>query len=151
MTVGELEDVYEEPTYDTWQELDADVRDHDGVLRVSMWDLRHLSGYARLKVNVVAMISQELRNIGLDHLPVDLPRDQNRYVVVYKTGSEAAAVINAVRNGSSSEKAERALRQLNTADALKVDRQNEAKLAEFAEKVDELECLLKGFRDILST
>jgi hypothetical protein len=149
VTVGELEDEREEP-YGTWQELDADVRDHGGVLRVSMWHLRELSGYARLKVNVVATISEELRNVGLDHLPVDLPRDQYQYVVVYKTGSEAAAVINAVRNGSSSERAERALRQINAAGALKVDRQNEAKLAELAEKTDELEVLLKGFRDILN-
>ncbi|SNS73116.1 hypothetical protein [Actinomadura mexicana] len=150
MTVGEIVDEHEEPKYDTWQELDADVRARGDVLRVSMWDLRHLTGYTRLKVNVVAKISRELRNIGLDHLPVDLPRDQNEYVVVYKTGSEAAAVIDAVRNGSSSDRAEQALRQINSAKALKVDRQNEAKIAELAEKVDELEALLKEFREILN-
>lgn len=34
-----------------------------------MRDLRDLSGYQRLKVNVVAAISEQLRSIGLDHLP----------------------------------------------------------------------------------
>jgi len=132
-----------------WQDLDADVRANGNVLRVSMWDLRHLSGKMRLKVNVVAAISGELADIGLGHLPHELPRNQNEYVVVYKIGSEAGAVINAVRNGSSSEQAERALRSLNTSKTIKIDRQNEAKIAELAAKVDELENLLKGFRDIL--
>ncbi|MEU8048130.1 hypothetical protein AB0B71_28785 [Micromonospora echinofusca] len=148
MTQSETEEGYE-AAYETWQELDADVRANGGVRRVSMWDLRYLSGYQRLKVNVVATISAELANMGLGHLPAELPRNQNHYVVVYKIGSEAGAVINAVRNGSSSEEAERALRKLNTSDTIQVDRENEAKLEELAAKVDELEALLKGFREVL--
>ena len=144
MTAIELDDEYE-PKYTTWQELDEDVRAHDGVLRVLMWDLRYLSGYQRLKVHVVAVISEQLRNNGLDHLPSDLPRDQNQHVVVFKTGSEAGAVINAVRSGTSSEEAERALRKLNTSDSIE-----RAKTADLTEKVDELENLLKGFREILN-
>jgi DNA-directed RNA polymerase subunit H (RpoH/RPB5) len=139
-----------EPKYKTWQDLDDAVRAHGRVLRVLMWDLRFLSGFQRLKVNVVATISEQLRNIGLDHLPEDLPRDRNQHVVVFKIGSEAGAVINAVRNGTSSEEAERALRKLNTSDSIRADRQNEAKIAELTEKADELETLLKGFRDILN-
>lgn len=138
-----------EPTYETWQDLDADVRGSGNVLRVSMWDLKELSGYQRLKVNVVTAISKELANIGLDHLPAELPRDQNSHVVIYKSGSEAGAVIRAVRNGSSSEEAERALRKLNTSESIQVDRQNEAKLAELGAKVDELEDLVKEVRDVL--
>jgi hypothetical protein len=148
VTQSYLEEDYE-PAYETWADLDQRVRANGHVLRVSMWDLRYLSGKQRLKVNVVAAISEELANIGLGHLPAELPRSQHQYVVVYKIGSEAAAVINAVRNGSSSEQAEQALRKLNTLDTIQVDRQNEAKIVEFEEKVDELEHLLNGFREIL--
>jgi hypothetical protein len=152
MTQSDLEDEYQQP-YETWQDLDTDVRANGGVLHVGMWDLRRISGYRRLKVNVVRYISDELAGIGLSHLPVELPRDQNEYVMVYKVGSEASAVINAVinavHNGSGSEEATRALRKLNTSEAIEAGRENEAKLAELTAKVDELENLLKGFREVL--
>ena len=152
MTQSDLEDEYRQP-YETWQDLDTDVRANGGVLQVGMWDLRRISGYQRLKVNVVRYISDELAGIGLSHLPLELPRDQNEYVMVYKVGSEASAVINAVinavRNASGSEEATRALRKLNTSEALEAGRENEAKLAELTAKVDELENLLKGFREVL--
>lgn len=139
-----------ETTYDSWQELREDVDAHGGVLRVSMWSLREITGRSRLKVHVVAGISGALTDVGLAHLPIDLPRSQNEYVVVYRANSEAAAIINAVRNGSSSEAAERALRKVNTSDTIRTDRKNEAKLDELTSKVDELESLVKSFRDILA-
>jgi hypothetical protein len=148
MTQSDLEDEYQ-PPYETWQDLDTAVRANSGVLHVGMWELRHISGYKRLKVNVVKYISDELADNGLSHLPAELPRDYNESVVLYKVGSEAGAVINAVRNGSNREEAVRALRKLNTSEAIRAERQNEAKLAELAAKVDELENLLKGFREVL--
>ncbi|MBW4705195.1 hypothetical protein [Micromonospora sp. RL09-050-HVF-A] len=146
------DDEYEEyeTTYSSWQELRDDVDANGGVLRVSMWSLREITGLTRLKVHVVARISEALTDVGLAHLPIDLPRNQNEYVVVYRATSEAAAIINAVRNGSSSEAAERALRKVNTSDTIQVDRKNETKLDELAAKVDELENLLKDFRDVLA-
>ena len=147
MTQSDLKDEYQ-PPYQTWQDLDTAVRANSGVLHVGMWELRQISGYQRLKVNVVKYISDELADNGLSHLPAELPRDQNEYIVLYKIGSEAGAVINAVRNGSNREAA-RALRKLNTSEAIRAERQNEAKLAELAAKVDELENLLNGFREVL--
>jgi hypothetical protein len=149
MTQSDLEDKYQHP-YETWQDLDTAVRANSGVLHVGMWQLRHISGYQRLKVNVVKYISDELADNGLSHLPAELPRDQDEYVMLYKVRSEAGAVINAVLlNGSNREEAVRALRKLNTSEAVQAGRQNEAKLAELAAKVDELENLLKGFREVL--
>jgi hypothetical protein len=138
------------PPYASWQALRDDVDANGGVLRVSMWDLREITGKYRLKVHVVANISESLIDVGLAHLPVDLPRSQNEYVVVYRATSEAAAIVNAVRNGSSSETAERALRKVNTSDTIQVDRKNEAKIDELSAKVDELENLVKEFRDTLA-
>lgn len=140
---------YEE-TYESWQELRDAVDAHDGVLRVSMWSLREITGKYRLKVHVVAGISEALLDVGLVHLPPDLPRNQNEYVVVFRASSDAAHIVNAVRNGSSSEAAEQALRKVNTSDTLKTDRKNEAKLEDLASKVDELESVIKEFRDILA-
>ncbi|NMO57788.1 hypothetical protein HH310_42330 [Actinoplanes sp. TBRC 11911] len=139
-----------ETSYSSWQELREDVDANGGVLRVSMWSLREITGMTRLKVHVVASISEALTDVGLAHLPTDLPRNQNEYVVVYRATSEAAAIINAVRNGSSGEAAERALRKVNTSDSIQANRKNEAKLDEIAGKVDELESLLKDFRDVLT-
>src|SRR5690349_12755511 len=102
---------YEAP-YETWRQLRDDVDASGGVLRVSMWDLRQITGMTRLKVQVVAGISAALADVGLAHLPFDLPRNQNEWVVVYRVASEAGSVINAVRNGSSTEEAERALRKV---------------------------------------
>ena len=149
MAAVDGEEEYEAP-YGTWQELKDDVNAHGGVLRVSMWGLRQITGMFRLKVHVVASISESLTDVGLAHLPIDLPRSQNEYVVVYLAASEAAAIINAVRNGSSSEAAEGALRKVNTSDTIQADRRNQAKLNDVIDKVDELESLLKGFRDVLA-
>ncbi len=144
------EDEEYEETYDSWQELREAVDANGGVLRVSMWALREITGKYRLKVHVVAGISESLLDVGLAHLPPDLPRNQNEYVVVYRAASEAAAIVNAVRAGSSSEAAEEALRKVNASHKLKADRKNEEKLEELAAKVDELENLIKGLRDILA-
>jgi len=97
MIAIELDDEYE-PKYTTWQSLDEDVRAHGGVLRVLMRDLRDLSGYQRLKVNVVAAISERLRSIGLDHLPPDLPRDRNHGTSTsWFSGSEVRPVRSSMR------------------------------------------------------
>lgn len=146
--------VNNEPEYkdfSSWQELKTIVDAHEGVLRVKMWDLRKLTGMTRLKVHVVAGISDALADVGLAHLPVKLPRDQEDYAVIYKVASPAAGIINAVRNGSSSESAERALRSVNTSDTLRVDRKNKAKLTELSDKVEELEALLTEFHEVLDS
>ncbi|MER6600394.1 hypothetical protein [Streptomyces parvus] len=143
------QDETDSPEFSTWQELDEAVRNNGGVLRVAMWALRDISGYQRLKVRVLEYIQSELANVGLAQLPPELPGDQNRYVVLYKAGSHAAAVIDAVRTGTSTEAAEAALRRLNTSDAVHAGNKDKAKLADLADKVDELEDLLEGFRSIL--
>ena len=131
------------------QELDEAVQTNGGVLRVSMWSLRELAGYTRLKVRVVASIHEELANRRIDHLPADLPGDQYQMVALFKVGSEAGAVVAAIRKGVSTEQAESALRRPNTSDSLKAEREQGAKLAELADQLEELEAIASRFREIL--
>lgn|GEM_PF-2701678 len=147
--MADVSDEYEE-IFESWQDLRRAVDAHSGVLRVSMLSLRQITGKDRLKVHVVAGISEALLDVGLAHLPPDLPRSQHAHVVVYRASSDAAHIVNAVRNGSSSEAAERALRKVNTSDTLKTDRKNEEKLEDLATKVEELEAITKELRDILA-
>lgn len=148
MALSQVADEYED-SYGSWSELAQVVDAHGGVLRVSMADLKPLTGLTRLKVNVVAAISVSLTDVGLGHLPADLPRNQNDSVVVYKLSSYAGAVIDAVRSGASSARAEEALRKLNTSETIQRERENDIKLAELSAKVDELEALLASFREVL--
>lgn len=76
---------------------------------------------------MVAAISEQLRSIGLDHVPRDVPRNQTS-VVAFKIVSDAGAVINAIRNGTSSAEAERALSKLNISDSIMANQRDEAKI-----------------------
>ena len=137
------------PVFSTWPELDNAIKANGGVLRVAMWALRDIDGYGRLGVRVLTSIHSKLADIGVDHLPFDLPNNQHQSVVLYKVSSEAGAVVSAVRSGASTADAESALRRLNTSDAVQAEKEKDAKLGDLAEKVDELEKLLASFRTIL--
>lgn len=145
---AELEYIEDDPFAD-WQDLDNEVKIQGGVLRVSMRDLRDLSGSMRLKVRVLATIAERLADLGIGYLPEDLPGDQHAHVVLYKIGSEAGAVIAAVRNGSSSERAESALRQLNTAKSTAAKREYDLKAKELAEQIDALDEVARDMRTII--
>ncbi len=133
----------------TWADLDKAIKASGGVLRVAMWALRDIDDYGRLGVRVLATIHGKLADIGVGHLPFDLPNNQSQSVVLYKLSTEAGAVVSAVRNGSSTADAESALRRLNTSDAVHAEKAKDAKLADLADKVEELEKLLAGFRAVL--
>jgi hypothetical protein len=137
-------------SFKDWKELDAAVTAKGGVLRVWMKDLREVAGKARLKALVLVDIQKQLANHGIGHLPATLPGDQSAYAVLYKTGDPAGAVIAAVRSGDSTTNAEEALRRLNQSEPLEADLVKDAKLAELSEKVDELDMLVKGFREVLA-
>lgn len=134
--------------FPSWAELDKAIKASGGVLRVAMWALRDIDDFGRLGVRVLASIHGNLTDIGVGHLPFDLPNNQNQNVVLYKVSTDAGAVVSAVRNGTSTADAESALRRLNTSDAVQAGKAKDAKLADLADKVDELEKLLTGFRAI---
>jgi hypothetical protein len=125
-----------EATYETWDDLKEGVDAEGGVLRVAMWELRYLEEAGRLGVHVRASISRKLLGLGLAHLPDELPAYQEQAVVLYKLGTPAAAVIDAVKGGGTRE-AESALRRLNTS-------RDSEKLQAVTEKFSELAELLEA-------
>jgi hypothetical protein len=134
--------------FSSWADLDKAIKARGGVLRVAMWALRDIDDYGRLGVRVLATIHDKLADIGVGHLPSDLPNNQYDTVVLFKVSTDAGAVVSAVRNGTSTGEAESALRRLNTSDAVQAEKAKDAKLADLADKVDDLEKLLAGFREI---
>lgn len=129
------EAAWEDTRYTSWDVLRDTVKRADGVLRVEMWELRELEQAGRLGVHVRASISRRLQNLGLSHLPGELPSYQEDYVVLYELGTAAADVVEAV-TGPVTRKAERALRRLNRS-------RDAEKLLAISEKIAELADLLK--------
>ncbi|TDD62076.1 hypothetical protein E1263_05545 [Kribbella antibiotica] len=125
-----------EYSYKDWEALKKAVDAGGGVLRVVMWELRHLEDAGRLGVHVRASISRNLLGLGLAHLPKELPSYQEQEAVIYKLGTPAAAVVDAVA-GESNKEAEAALRRLNTS-------RDSEKLQAVTEKFAELSEILEG-------
>lgn len=126
--------------YETWQDLRDDVDARDGVLTVNMIALREIAGKSRLKSQVVAGIADKLKDIGLGHLPAELPRNQNGWVVLFRKSGPAGELLDAVRGGNLlTTPAIKGLRQLNTSDAIKTDKAKDAKLAEVKTELAELQ------------
>jgi hypothetical protein len=119
----------------SWEDLRQSVEEAGGVLRVVMWLLRDLEQAGRLGVHVRASISRRLDGLGLAHLPADIPGEQYAVITLYKRGTPAAAVVDAVFRDGSSKAAEVALRRMNTS-------RDAEKLQVITEKVEELASIL---------
>jgi hypothetical protein len=90
-----------------------------------------------------------LANVGIGHLPSELRGNQDATAALYKLGSPAAAVIEAVRNGTSSDRLEQALRHLNTAKSTSVQREYSIKKQELAEQLGILDGVAQEIRNII--
>lgn len=130
LTAGDAGDQVE-----TWEELRQAVEEAGGVLRVVMWLLRDLEQAGRLGVHVRASISRRLDGLGLAHLPAEIPGEQYAVITLYKRGTPAAAIVDAVFRDGSSRAAEVALRRMNTS-------RDAEKLQVITEKVEELANIL---------
>jgi hypothetical protein len=90
----------------TYDELKQSIEENEGLLTVSMRRLRDIHGADRLGVHVRSNISDELAGLGLGHYPEELPDSQHEHARIYKLGSPAAAIINAVLKPDSQSDAE---------------------------------------------
>ena len=72
------------------------VREHGGVLSVNMGQLRDAVGAGKLGSNVVAEISNGLRERGIRHYPEKLPTYQHEVVRLYEAGSHVGRLVEAV-------------------------------------------------------
>lgn len=83
--------------YEALSDIAADVDRHEGVLTLSMWQVRDAYGAGRLGVNVCANISDELENLGLQHIPSQVPSDQWAQIRLWKPKSAVGKLIHAAR------------------------------------------------------
>lgn len=99
-----------------WHGLLTAVENNSGVYRVTMETLRQLEGRQRVGKHILKEIEEKLRTLGLGHLPQELPNRQQQPVLLFRFGSPASEVIQAVQNVSdpASESAYRALHRLNS-------------------------------------
>lgn len=100
-----------------WHELLTAVEGNEGVHRVTMEVLRRLEGRQRVGKHILSSIEDKLATLGLGHLPRELPNRQQQTVLLYRIGTPASALIQAVQNGlteSPSTEAFDFLRRLNT-------------------------------------
>jgi hypothetical protein len=102
----------DESTTMTWEQLRNEVVESDGVRAIEMGTLREIAGYGRLGSNVLQVLSAKLAGIGLCHLPLELPSNQEAHVLLLQYGTPAADVVTAL-SGGVGEPAERALTELN--------------------------------------
>lgn len=72
------------------------VDDSDNLLTIQMDILRDIHGAGRLGKHVRENISDELRSNGLGHYPEELPSSQYNSVRIYRLGSPAGRLIEAV-------------------------------------------------------
>lgn len=82
--------------FSTFDDLKREVEESGGLMRVLMQDLRLLVGAGKLGVHVRYEISRQLAQVGLGHLPAELPTYQTDEVRVYSLGSRVADLIKAV-------------------------------------------------------
>lgn len=82
-----------------------------------METLRRLEGRQRVGKHILSSIEDKLSTLGLGHLPRELPNRQQQTVLLYRVGTPASALIQAVQNGlteSPSTEAFDFLRRINT-------------------------------------
>lgn len=82
-----------------------------------METLRRLEGRQRVGKHILSSIEDKLKTLGLGHLPQELPNRQQQTVLLYRVGTPASELVQAVQNGlteSPSSEAYDFLRRLNS-------------------------------------
>ena len=79
--------------FKTFDEVKSALEDRDGILTVTMQELRDAHGVGRLGVHVRTAIRRNLANRGIGHFPNELPVYQHERVRLYTLGSQFADYI----------------------------------------------------------
>jgi hypothetical protein len=95
--------------------LKEEIEANGGILAVDMRRLRNDCGWDKLGPNVVNLVSNYLQDVGIGHLPEELPRYQDRVIRVYLKSSVVGQIIGAVRGPSDA--GDRLLRRVGASDA----------------------------------
>jgi hypothetical protein len=77
-----------------WRGLRTEVDAQQGILTVSSRRLRDIHGTSRLGSTVRVRISQNLYQVGLGHIPENIPDDKDELVRLYVINSSVHKLIN---------------------------------------------------------
>lgn len=91
-----LDAVVEEIGIEAWKEIKNQVEQNGGVATVAMEKLRNAHGSAKSGKHVRTEISKQLNEIGLGHIPEQLPAYQDELVRLYKRGTPVGNLIDTV-------------------------------------------------------
>ena len=83
-------------TFYDLDQINVALDNQNGIMCVSMQDLRNAAGYDRLGRYVLNDISNGLRGRGISHYPLQLPLDQTNWVLIYRQGSPGERIVRAV-------------------------------------------------------
>jgi hypothetical protein len=104
--------------FQSLEDIKQEVENNGNVLTLPVAEVRDAYGAQRLGVHVRANISKAMRGLGLGHYPQDLPDRRREPVRIYKLGTPAADLIEAVL--SPSEESDEAIRERSSGEATKV-------------------------------
>jgi len=101
---------------DGWEELRREIDAEGGIKVIEAWRLRDLAGWAKLGVNVIVDIANQLRDHDFDTLPVGkaLPTNQYEDVRIYTKGSRLGKVVEAIMSPTA--KGDQLLREICSSD-----------------------------------
>jgi hypothetical protein len=85
----------------TMEEIREEVMRNGDLLSLPMQVLRDAKGYRKLGVKVIEDLSRTLAGYGIGHFPKTLPSDQYAVVRLFRLGSPAAELIDAVLTPST--------------------------------------------------
>ena len=80
----------------TWDEIKQEVEAHGGVRTMAVDTLREAHGAGKMGVHIRGQISSQLAGMGLGHVPRELPNYSHDTVRIYKRGTPAGNLIEAV-------------------------------------------------------
>jgi hypothetical protein len=102
---------------DTWDGLRAEIESEGGIKVLPAWRIRDAAGWAKLGVNVIVDIANQLQEHDLGTLPVGRPLPTNQYaeVRIYSKASQLGKVVDAVISPSA--KGDQMLREIASDDA----------------------------------
>lgn len=80
--------------YTSYQEIKSALESNDGLMSISMGELRDAHDVLRLGVHVRTGIHDRLQGMGIGHFPEELPDYQDQNVRLYTLGSPFAKILN---------------------------------------------------------
>jgi len=89
-------------TFRDFREIRSEVEKHDGIHALKMDELRKAMAEKPTKLgrNVCERISQNLKSVGLEHFPAELPSSSPKKVLLFSPTFHGWDVITALLNPS---------------------------------------------------